>query len=360
MEQGGRDGASTLAPRRSLAIALALGALALLGAAFSTLSHPPRADAQTIGANLNRTPNVTFDCTVGLPPIFLPQFGAPSCTFLGTSATPGATTLAPFPGGVATRVRVRTAAPTGPMRVTVLRSLREINPPGDTACCFYAGQSQVFTPRANATTAVNVFLPMTNTRDDDIEQIDSLGITVLNPGTAIPGQTQPIGSIEGSLAFYPQVVPADAVSGRLPAGSNLVPLLNADFTRLCGGGAAAAGENSTSRDAESSGATCLGGVTIRSGRLAGSRARVPLVCNLAGQCRGTLVLQRTGGGASAAGSKTVGKKKIKISSGGSKTLKVKLNKKGKKLVKGKKKVKVKAKAKIKGGPNETKKVKLKK
>ena len=211
-----------------------MGGAALLAGILLFLQSP-RAEAQTIGANLNRAPNANFDCTAGLPPIFIPAFGTNSCTFLGTSAV-GETTAAPFPGGVATRIRVRTGAPTGAMRVTVLRALREINPPGQAACCFYAGQSQVFTPGANGTTAVNVRLPMINQRDDDLKAIDYLRLTILSPGTAIPGQTQPVGALEGSLAFYPQVVPADAVSGRLPAGSNLVPLLNADFVRLCGSG----------------------------------------------------------------------------------------------------------------------------
>ena len=86
---------------------------------------------------------------------------------------------------------------------------------------------------------------------------------------------------------------------------------------------------------------------------------MPLLCNLTIQCKGSLKLQRSGGGASAAKSTTVGKGKIKISARTSKTLKVKLNKAGKKFAKGKKKVKLKAKATIKGAPNETRTLKLK-
>ena len=339
--------------RRGAAIGLIAAGMLLAGAI--SLGHTATAQGQTIGANLNRTPNVNFDCTTG--PLNIPGFGTPSCTLLGTSAT-GETTSAPFPGGVATRVRVRTGAPTGPMRVTVLRALRDLNAPlGEIACCFYAGQSQIFTPAANGTTAVNVRLPMINQRLDDIEAIDSLGITVLNPGTAIPGQLQPFGALEGSLAFYPQVTPPDAVSGRLPAGTGIVPLLNADFTGLCGSGTSRQARDGA--EAKQSGGRCFNGVSIQNGKVAGSRARVPLICNLTVQCVGSLKLLRAGGGASAAKSSTVGKAKIKIGAGAEKTLKVKLNKAGKKLAKGKKKIKLKAKATIKGAPNETTKVKLK-
>ncbi len=334
-----------------------VAAIALLAGAV-VLAHGASAQAQTIGANLNRTPNVNFDCTT-VPPFFIPGFGATSCTYLGTSAT-GRTTAAPFPGGVATRVRVRTGAPTGPMRVTIARAISGITT-GFT-CCFYAGQSQAFTPAANTTTAVNVRLPMVNELNPAVGQtVDYLAITVLNPGTVIPGQLQAnISSLEGSLGFFPQIVPADAVSGRVDgAGTNLVPLLNADFIPLCGSGTNRPSRGGEGAKAEQSGGVCLGGVTIRNGRLAGSRARVPLLCNITTQCKGSIKLQRTGGGASAAKSTTVGKSKIKIGAGAEKTLKVKLSKAGRKLAKGKKKIKLKAKAKVTGAPNETKKVKLK-
>jgi len=94
-----------------------------------------------------------------------------------------------------TQVRVGVGASTGPMRVVVMRALYEntVTPgrPND-ACCIPVAQSQVFTPRANAITAVPVSLPVwedpTPPPEDitTIADFDTLGLAVLAPGVRVP------------------------------------------------------------------------------------------------------------------------------------------------------------------------------
>ena len=149
-------------------------------------------------------------------------------------------------------------------------------------------------------------------------------------------------------------------------GNNLVPLLNADFTPLCGGGAAVAatrrGEAPLERGSPLPGPASAGPGQRRAlpwrrpprrGSLSGKRAKVPLDCNLTSGCKGKLLLR------AARGRARLGDSRFKVNSGDRRTVKVKLSKKGKRKARGKRALKVRTKVKVKGGPNETKKIKLK-
>jgi len=313
------------------------------------LGLPAGAEAQqrTLGTNLQtHTPNANFDCRTR-PSVVGPQFfGAPdNCTYVGSS--PGEqSTGAPGPG-VITRVRVRAAAPTGPMRVTIARATRSTT--AGFACCFFQGQSQVFTPRPNRITGVNVRLPVSAHIDFNagIETVDYLGLTVLANNVAIPGQYPGNNDFEGSLGFFPRLgsSPSDADPGRVDGyGNSLIPLLSADWVPICGpsGGGRVA-----------QGGRCLTAIGFRgrSGSLDSGSARIPLICNVTIQCRGRLTLKRRGG-------QRIGGGRIRIAPGGRKRVKAQLNDAGREFVQGKAQMKVRARAKFPGVPAANRTVKL--
>jgi hypothetical protein len=236
------------------------------------------------------------------------------------------------------------------------------------SCCFYQGQSQVFTPQGNGVTSVPVRLPVENFLDtrNEMQVVDYLGLSVLQPGTRIPAHdTGNTNGPEFSGVFYPQITPADAVSGRVDSNGTggVLPLLNADFVPLCGAGGsrvaarqeAWAGNEAGLRAAASvrgaAGGRCLGGVTARDGSLSGSRAGVPLDCNLGGTCRGRLQLRSKGGS-------KLGDSSFKVKQGKRKKVTVKLNRNGRRAARGKRKLTVKAKSKVNGAPNDSAKIKL--
>lgn len=332
----------------------------------TVLAIAPSAQAQqTIGTNLGAyTPNANFNCTVA--PGFVPfPTGVGSCTYVSTLFGPQST-MAPATG-VITRVRVKAAAPTGRMQVVVARQIGTTT--SGIGCCFWAGESQVFTPRPNSVTAVNVRLPVENFDDpvNGIQVRDLLGLSVLEPGAAIPGQIPGRSELEGSLGFFPRIARSDSISGRVDGGGySLVPLLNADFTPLCGAGLRSSQVSEEQLRAEGDAAVpihrgaelrargrCLGGASPRAGSLAGSRAGMRIDCNLARACRGSIaLLPKRGKG-------KLGAAKFRVPSGSSRQVKVKLTKKGKRAARGKRKVAVRAKIKVAGGPNQTSRLELK-
>lgn len=342
-------------------------ALPLLILIALAASATPAAAQQRLGTNLaTHTPNASFDCTATPSAVGLLPSGVTNCTYLST-VFGAQSTAAPFPGGVITRVRVKAAAPTGPMRVVVARQIGTTT--SGIGCCFYAGESQTFTPRANTTTAVRVRLPVENSIDpvNGVRVVDYLALSVLAPGVAIPGQIPGNGQLDGSLAFFPRLSRADGPSGRVDGyGNSLVPLLNADFTPLCGGASGAAGVSGIPRGrtargelrfpdprATAAAGRCLGGASARNGSLSRKRAKVPLDCNLSSRCAGKLKLRSKRGGGK------LGDSKFKIRSGARKRVNVKLSKAGKRAAKRKRKLTVKARIRVAGGPNDKDKIKLK-
>jgi hypothetical protein len=166
-----------------------------LGLALAALAAAP-AHAIRIGADLNRPANVGYGCeTLPTTNAFGGRFflgtGFGTCTYLGTGSINNQSETAGARGasGVLTRVLVKTGPVVGPMQATILRSTRSTSV--GFACCFWAGQSQVFTPAPNSVTAVPVRLPMRLDFDDQFgETVDYLALTVLAPGVPIPGHDE--------------------------------------------------------------------------------------------------------------------------------------------------------------------------
>src|SRR5262245_26736449 len=126
--------------------------------AMALCAVPPMAGAQvtTFGNDLTLAANVPFDCSVWpIPGAFVPS-GQGTCTW-SSSLSPTHGLFVPAGNGTVTQVRVKVGATTGPMQVLVLQALRDGNT-NRVGCCQQVGQSDVFTPQANAVTALPVSL----------------------------------------------------------------------------------------------------------------------------------------------------------------------------------------------------------
>ncbi len=305
--------------------------IAVLAAAFTF--GTAHAGAVTIGADLTRTPNVGYGCEVTPGTgafgqrFFLPT-GVANCTYLATSADLAESPQGLKPGGILTSVSVRAGPTTGPMQATILRATRSFL---GFQCCYYAGASQTFTPAPNTVTRVPVRLPMRNEFDtpNATETVDYLGLSVLAPGVPIPMVDLGGGMLPGAIAFHPFVAPEDVrVNGAGLGG--LVPLIAGDFQPTCGASAASSrGSSVRGTRVRSSATRCLAALTLarNRARLRSNRARLPLRCNSPAACVGKVRLQtRRGRGT------TLASARVKIAAAGTRTLKPRLTKRGKRLM----------------------------
>jgi hypothetical protein len=164
----------------------------------------PVAEGRTLGANLRRPANNTASCQ---SLIFFQAVQSCSWTTSGAPFKPAESMVFPSSGTV-TRVRVRVGPRTGPMRIAILESLRKENS-GEAACCIGRRQSRVFVPRPNATTTINVRLPVSVTfnRQSRIYAFDSLFLTMEDPNTPIPANVTDPNTDNCSGGWFPAVRP---------------------------------------------------------------------------------------------------------------------------------------------------------
>lgn len=190
---------------------------AAIAAIAATAGLPaPAAQAVFFGADLRRPANARFDCTV-IPSAVLPlPSGAGTCTWFstGTATSSREGFNVPAGRGRVVRVLVKAGPVTGPMRVVVLRSVRDPLSTAAPACCRERLRSRVFTPRPNATTRIRVSFPVRNDRVPNpvsgAVSFDTLALNVLAPGVPIPAHdtgatdalTAPLGG-----AFFPRLRP---------------------------------------------------------------------------------------------------------------------------------------------------------
>jgi len=225
--------------------------------------------------------------------------------------------------GVITRARVRVGRVMGPMQFTVGRAALDRNkePGHQLLCCVWRAAGPVFTPAPNSITTVTLNEPVEYVRDFQSNQDlwDNLALSVLEPGVPIPAA--PTASVTTSTAgaCWPAMQLGNAYCA--PGGpGNYAVLFNADWE--ASGGARLAAQFAPVRN---------------------NAALVPLLCRLAQECAGLLRLQNaTAPGAAIAASKTVtyGSASFRISAGKTKTVKVKLGKAGRELMRKHKKVTV--------------------
>jgi len=317
----------TRAFRRGSSAVVCAVAVAIVGA---LLAAAP-AGAVTVGTDLNQTPAAGAGCEVLLIP-------PPSCSFFD-----GLVAQTPPGQWRVTSARVRTGPRSGPMRVTMIQALRSKSGAGGIICCTASSQSGVFTPPANSTTRINLNLPAVNTTEvvdnEQIEVIDYLGISLLNPSASIAFAPAQFGSSFFTPAF---ATGATQLGGGLPG---LAPMVNAQFeacNRSSSGASASATPCAPRRFSVSSRVRSLGnGSTVR------ITARVPSAGSLSVRQagKGKNLLRRTSSKAKKAGTSRV---------------KARLNARGKRILKRRGRVKVLARVTFrpKSGPASAEKLRI--
>lgn len=322
-----------------------------------TVAFAPAAQAQqSFGADLNRPANATFGCESY--PVFVPLFGPTSvglpdprsCTWTSAGTFGNLAETANVPGdGTVTQVRVRTGPTTGPMQVVILRSLSDAPTqetlPAPSQCCQIPTASQVFVPAPNAVTTIPVNLPVQASRNaQGIGTFDALGLSILAPGVSIPAHdttAQDGGSL--SNVFSPAVaVGTQNVNRNGAKGVQL--LLNADWSPAT----VSAPAGSPTGVSVATRPIMLGN---RVARVSSGNALVDLICNTdAAACRGTLRLLRRRAPARATATAAVvyGKRNYRIPAGKRSTVKVKLTRRGRALLRKRKTAKVQLRIAPKG------------
>lgn len=269
-----------------------------------------------------------------------------SCTF-SSSATPAGqaseTQVVPLPdpavhgnqSGTITAVRIKTGPyQAGPAKLTVLRAHRLFNA-GEATCCIGQAESAQFTLTPNSIVNVATDLPVASSYDtaQHIYTYDILALSVLDATTPIPAELSGDPNGYCSTGYLPYVQTGqERFSGEYEPCGFLV-LMQADLIK--GGGTPK-----------------LSFPTPR-GRIVGRTARIRLACGGYVTCEGVLRLQsRAAAQSTAARTKAVtyGTGSFKIAAGASKTVKVKLSKRGRKFVSRRKAVRVYANATPTGAP----------
>jgi hypothetical protein len=380
--------------RRLLAIGLP-AALLVSGAL------PTAAGAASFGADLSQPANNPITCDQGWPEQAAMQAGInlygnqgnSSCLWLSAGTAQGFSS----PGnGTVTAVRVKVGPTTGPMQIVVVRALYENSTnPGNPlyACCVIQAYGPTFTPQANSITTVPASLPM---REDatpppedttTIADFDELALSVLAPGVPVPafatsnGAPDPYSAID--LGWFPTPsaagVGAPSINVDSPQGdwSGFRVLMNANFTPAGGGGGTPAPPLPTKPTTANTTIGVLGlpstTVPVRRGT-----ATLPVTCTVAA-CDGNVLLQsaRQAGVATAASSanaatakkKTKAKKKgsklvtygaatFAVPAGSTKSIRIKLNPAGRKLLKQHHRSKVFANVRFTAGGGQPKSLQL--
>ncbi len=336
-----------------------ISALAVLVSICAAALLAPRAEAVTFGHNLNRPANSPYVCGQ-----FLLFYQPTTCSAESTNLSTGESGFPPAGVGVVTQVRVRVGPVTGPMQIVVEQALRKDNPsdPGHPtyACCKAINASQIFTPAANAITPVNVNLPVRQDIAPDPDTgfyvDDHLTLSVLDPNVPLPANQDSNPNNILGLWFPAWQVGQERVDS-YGFGPGFVVLYDAEWN------AAPGADKSPIEFLRRT-------LPVRAGNVF-----APLLCAAGARCVGNFLLQNltarltrlsaaTEPGRLARKTRvTFAKKKFKIKAGKRKTVKIPLNRRGKRLLRGRKKVKVWANLKLKNvaaGAQPSVRVKLKK
>ena len=295
--------------------------LVLIGALALASLVPAQAGATTtIGTNLSRVPDDRMvDCTT-LPPYGVPTYQN-TCTWYSTISN-SENHIVPEGVGVITRARVRVGRITGLMQFAVGRAQLDRNkPPGQQLlCCVWRAAGPPFTPAPNSITAVTLNEPVKHVRDFQSNQdlFDNLALSVLQAGVPIPAAptASGFGTTSTAGACWPAVQRGNAYC--MPGGpGNYAVLFNADWE-----------SNRTGGD--------LVKLARQFAPVRNNAAWVPLVCRLVRECAGLLQIQdaKAPRAATTAARKTVtyGSARFRIAAGKTKTVKVRLGKAGRELM----------------------------
>jgi hypothetical protein len=214
----------------------------LLATLAGLLVIAPPAGAIPFGTNLNRPPSPAAGFCPNFVP-FTPQVGQ-TCAWQSVNLQTGESPFPPAGNGVVTRVSVRVGGSTGPMRMVVLRGLRdpELIPsdpnvengfPGSAnyVCCKAVAFSQVFVPAAGTTSTFAVNLPTRNDLAPDPATNkyvgDFLALQILSPIVRIPAAADP-GAIAGG--FFPAWQALGEERAGIYGQTGMAVLFNGDWT----------------------------------------------------------------------------------------------------------------------------------
>lgn len=309
-------------------VALLAAALALMALASApTATHA--AEYKTFGAELSRTANSSYTCDGAIPYSFR-LVPTTSCTWwgIGSAVSTAESFVVPYPGGTVRKVRVKVGAVTGRMQVVVIGLIRQSQSLANPGCCFYRRASDVFTPRANATTEIDLALPVTHALNAQTNtwDYDTLALSVLDPGVPVPasdtGDASGLGI--GSAALYPAFTGGERVDTFALAGFQV--LMQADIELGAEPGTGGGGGDGTA-----------GAGTPRIARVMTPRGRVlaDVICDAGGPCTGTarITARRTRATEHAARVVTLGSTRYTVAAGTRKRVTVRLSRAGRNYVK---------------------------
>jgi hypothetical protein len=353
-------------------------------AAAVCLVAPAAASAQSLvgGSPLANPADYPSDCrqqliAVGFDAYSVYSDQQPSCTWWQTgvfgSIDPGDRFKGYVPGnGTITSVSVRSGPNPAPLRFVVARQLTPIlfgrPDPDNQGCCFFVREAGPFQPAANTVSTFSVNLPVESNRTPTEITNDIIGFSAASgtgtlPLHVVPGRFTPsaflVNGTPDAAAVWPALgaIPNDSGGGRRPTGIAGIEVLlqytmctgaaGARAAQTCGGGGGGGGGGQTPPPGAPA--------SIPTSKLKAANGRVGLKvsCAAAAGCKGSVALKTTG-----RKSKSLGSKRVNIASGRTATVRVKLNKLGRKLAK-RKRVKVVATVDLGAAGTITKQLTLK-
>ena len=309
--------------------------------------------SRTLGSPLTQTPN-TFGCET--KPTFTEQSfdgnyrflasGQPDCTWFqtGVLGNPSDPRTGAVPGdGRITNVAVRSGGNPALMRFTILRLFADSGS-GSRQCCFFVSETQPVRPAPNSVMNFAVNLPVernTNPANGLVTQ-DFIGVSAVSGSGVLPlfgnGSHNTISDYQNGNTtagfIYPRLgaIPNDSGGGRREEGVPGFEVLM-QWTWTPAGSPAPPTTPGAQPVGPGRGPVSLlgdGGLAARNGFVG-----LQVQCLLTRDCRGVALL-RTRAGAAAAGkrrkSRVVGRKRIRIAGGKKARVRIRLNRRGRKLI----------------------------
>lgn len=290
--------------------------------------------------------------------------GSPDCTwFQSTPANLGSQITGFIPGnGAITSVRIRTGPRPAPLRFSIIRTIhlpltadgKRIPGVTNSACCFGRQQTGFIRLPANRTTTVPLNFRVQNFVDRANRQAvaDIVAITARSGTGNLPVRINGVPNTANFLAngntnvglLYPGIAP-----GQMRTQSTGMPqaMLTARFSTCLSGTARSAitpvvrGDKSgkltvSSRSGVQTRATrtCRPTTTSTRPRVRSNRARVVVACHGSRACKGTVTIRNRSGRKA-----VIGKRKINLKAGQTRTIAVKLSSAARKTIKRKKRLK---------------------
>lgn len=327
------------------------GGVAAVLAMAVCLAAPGGAGAQsrTFGSALDKVPN-TFGCET--EPTFTSQSyngdyfflasGDPDCTWMqaGVEGNTSDPRTGAVPGdGRITSVSVRSGNNPAPLRFVIATQLDAGRVGG---CCYFRSETPLLQPEQNKVTTFPVNLPVQKNADAGVIRGDYIGVSAPSGAGTLPlfgdGRHNTLtysgpGTLQAAF-WYPRLTRENSqASSRNPGGiPNMEVLLR--WTWCPGAGGARAAQSCSATGGGSLGrGDAAAAASVVGSRLRARRGRVGLKvrCLLAGGCRGRARLRTRGTGASARKSRIVGSKKLRIAGGKTATVRIRLNRLGRRL-----------------------------